>query len=218
VAVGRTRRRIRAAGVWASLTQAQAKRGLAAIEADCLTTDIDGMALYASEPSWVAASDGPGPVVDLVQGNDEIVMSYSESRLLLAGGLGSLPVPDRSSYLHTILCDGRLAGHRRHRFGRAGAVIDLQLRRPLASDERTALEGAGARYGCYLGVQTTLAEPVLMARMCGNASWVSRASANMLDRLDLPGHAERARRATDDLDPGNRACRSDSGADSGQSR
>jgi hypothetical protein len=90
-------------------------------------------------------------------------MSYSESRLLLTGGLGSLPVPDRSSYLHTILCDGRLAGHWRHRFGRAAAVIDVQLRRPLVGDERTALEGAVARYGCYLGVQTSLAEPVLLA-------------------------------------------------------
>ncbi len=149
--------------VWASLTQAQAKRGLAAIEADCLTTDIDGMTLYSVEPSGNAAPDGDGPVIDLVQGFDEIVMSYSESRSLLTGGLGSLPVADRTNYLHTVLCDGRLAGHWRHQLGRAGAVIEVQLRRPLADDERAALEGALARYGRYLGVPTSLAEPVLLA-------------------------------------------------------
>jgi hypothetical protein len=148
---------------WASLTQAQAKRGMVAIEADCRTTELDGMILYSLEPSGDAAANGPGPVVDLVQGYDEIVMSYSESRFLLTGGLGSLPVPDRSNYLHTVLCDGRLAGHWRHQLGRAGAVVEVQLRRPLAGDERAALEGAVARYGRYLGVPTSLAEPVLLA-------------------------------------------------------
>jgi hypothetical protein len=154
--------------VWASLTQGQAKRGLAAIEAECLTTELDGMTVFSppSPPSQrnndAASSDGCGPVVDLVQGYDEIVMSYSESRVLLTGGLGSLPVPDRSSHLHTILCDGRLAGHWRHRLGRDGAVIEAQLRRPLTGDERAALENAVARYGRFLGVPTSLDEPVLL--------------------------------------------------------
>ncbi len=149
--------------IWASLTQAQAKRGFVAIEPDCLITELDGMILYSLEASGDATADGPGPVVDLIQGYDEIVMSYSESRFLLTGGLGSLPVPDRSSSLHTVLCDGRLAGHWRHQLGRAGAVVEVQLRRPLAGDERAALEGAVARYGRYLGVPASLAEPVLLA-------------------------------------------------------
>jgi hypothetical protein len=146
--------------VWASLTLTQAKLGLAAIESDCRTTELDGMTVYSTGPA-AAVVDGPRPVVDLVQGYDEIVMSYSESRVLLTGGLGALPVSDRSSFLHTILCDGRLAGHWRHRLGRSGAVVEVQLRRPLTGDERDALEHAVARYGRYLGVPTTMAEPVL---------------------------------------------------------
>ena len=89
-------------------------------------------------------------------------MSYFESRRLLAPA-GVLPVPDRTIYLHAILVDGRLAGHWRHQFGKNGAVVEVQLRRLLAADERTALEAAVDRYGDYLGVPTTLAEPVLLA-------------------------------------------------------
>ena len=66
------------------------------------------------------------------------------------------------SHLHALLIDGRLAGHWRHQLSSAGAVIEVQLRRPFTAPERAALEHAVLRYGEYLGVPTTLADPVLM--------------------------------------------------------
>ena len=127
-------------------------------------TEIDGMTMWsvsgAAAPAGIASD---GPVVDLIQGYDELIMSYFESRGLLTGGEPVLPVPDWSSFAHAILVDGRLAGHWRHRFGKSGAVVEVQLRRPLRADELTALAAAGHRYGDYLGVPTTLGEPVLLA-------------------------------------------------------
>jgi hypothetical protein len=148
---------------WASLTMAQARRGLAAIESDCEVSELDGMTMYSrpGSPSALDVSDRPGPVVDLVQGYDELVMSYFESRRLLAPK-GVLPVADYATHLHAILLDGLLVGHWRHQLGRDGAVIDVQLRRPLVGDELAALQAAVGRYGSYLDVPTTLSEPVLL--------------------------------------------------------
>jgi len=95
-------------------------------------------------------------VVDLVQGYDEIVMSYSESRGLLTGGLATLPVADRSTALHAVLVDGVLAGHWRHRLGRDSVHIEIELLRALTAAERAALGDAAGRYGQYLGVPAVI--------------------------------------------------------------
>jgi hypothetical protein len=147
---------------WASLTLTQARRGLAAIEKECTVIDLDGMT------TWAPAGPGPTPpartepVIDLIQGYDELIMSYSESRRLLAPA-GLLPAPDWTSYLHAILINGELTGHWRYHLGRNSANVEVQLRRRLKADERTALDAAADRYGDYLGVPTTLAEPVMLA-------------------------------------------------------
>ena len=147
---------------WASLTLGQARRGLAAIESDCTVTDLDGMTTWSPAGPPPTPPTRKAPVVDLVQGYDELIMSYFESRRLLAPA-GVLPVPDWTSYLHAILIGGQLAGHWRHQIGKNSAVVEVQLRHPLKATERTELDAAVGRYGDYLGVPTTLAEPELLA-------------------------------------------------------
>ena len=88
-------------------------------------------------------------------------MSYSESRRLLAPA-GVLPVPDRALHLHAILLDGRLTGHWRHQLTGAGAIVEVQLYRPLTATEQEALPAAVRRYGAYLGVPTEIAPSVLL--------------------------------------------------------
>jgi hypothetical protein len=134
-----------------------------AIESECEIAELDGMRMYARPglPSALDVSDRPGPVVDLVQGYDELVMSYFESRRLLAPK-GVLPVADYATHLHAILLNGLLVGHWRHRLGPNAAVVEVQLRRPLVGDDLAALRDAIGRYSSYLDVPTTLAEPVLL--------------------------------------------------------
>jgi Winged helix DNA-binding domain len=149
---------------WASLTLAQARRGLAAIESETVVGELDGMTVWSMPAGSNAemTDENGSPVVDLIQGYDEIVMSYSESRRLLSGGMALLPVPDYTSYLHAILVDGALAGHWRHQLGRDGATIEVQLRRPFTGTEREGLAAAVGRYAAYLDVPTTLAEPTML--------------------------------------------------------
>ena len=148
--------------IGASLTLAQAKRGLAAIESQCTVTELDGMTMWSMPGERKPAAADPGrPIVDLIQGYDELVMSYSESRRLLAPA-GVLPVPDRALHLHAILIDGRFTGHWRHQLTGAGATVETQLYRPLTAPEQEALAAAVRRYGDYLGVPTEIAPSVLL--------------------------------------------------------
>ncbi len=149
---------------WASLTLGQARRGFAAVESDCFIEELDGLTMWspAAPILGTVAPQREPTIVDMLQGYDELIMSYSESRLMLAPS-GVLPVGDSPYHLHVLLIDGALAGHWRHQLTGSGAVIEIQLRRPLSAAERTALERAVSRYGDYLGVPTVMAEPVLMA-------------------------------------------------------
>jgi hypothetical protein len=73
--------------------------------------------------------------------------------------MGVLPVADYASYGPALLVDGQLAGHWRHRVGRRDALIEIQLRRSLLGAERAALQAAVARYGDFLDMPTTMADP-----------------------------------------------------------
>jgi hypothetical protein len=144
------------------LTLAQARCGLAAVESECTVGDIDGMTVYLGGRPPARTGESRSPVVDLIQGYDEVIMSYSQSRGLITGGGGQLPVPDRSIFMHAILVDGTLAGYWRHQIGRDRAEVQTQLRRPLTEGEQAALHAAVARYAAFLGRPTNLAEPELL--------------------------------------------------------
>ena len=147
---------------WAGLTLGQARRGLSVIEKDCVIIDVDGLTMWSMPDAVPAQPIASPPVVDLLQGYDELIMSYSESRMLLAPK-GVLPVADYATHAHAVLVDGALAGHWRHQLNGSSARIEVQLRRPISVSEREALEQAVSDYGEYLGLPATLAEPVLLA-------------------------------------------------------
>jgi hypothetical protein len=149
---------------WASLTLAQARRAFAAIEAECLVSELDGMTAWSPAEPFELAPRGEScsPDVDLVQPYDEVIMSYFESRRLLAPA-GALPVADHASYGAAVLIDGQLAGHWRHQIGRRDALIEIQLRRAISGREHAALQLAVAGYGDYLGLPTSMAEPEMLA-------------------------------------------------------
>lgn len=135
---------------WASLTVTRARAGLEA--AGCEREEVDGLALYhhpACPPP--SAQEEPAPRVDLLQGYDELIMSYSESRRVIISDGGVLPVPNWDNYLHAVLIDGILAGHWRHQLAPRDAVVQLQPIRRWSAAEHRAVALAVAEYGHYLG-------------------------------------------------------------------
>ena len=93
-------------------------------------------------------------VVDLVQGLDECIISYSHSRDALR------PLPptpgEATVFAHAILLDGRLIGHWRREFDKKTVVVEASLYRPLNGTEIRALEAAVERYGSFEGAPTRL--------------------------------------------------------------
>jgi hypothetical protein len=92
-------------------------------------------------------------VIDLVQGYDEYVMFYSESKDVLFGSRRRQSRALReTTFLHAILLDGQLLGHWRHALEKKAVVVETSLDRPLVRGEARALDAAVERYGRFMGV------------------------------------------------------------------
>jgi len=132
---------------WSSLTAADARNGIAMVKQHLEHEEADGR-IY-----WFAVSaqrvSRASPVIDLIQGYDEYVMSYSESKDILFGQAAG---PEVAPYTHAILLDGQLIGHWKHVFQKDVAIIETSLYRRLRSAEKQALEAAVERYGRFLGM------------------------------------------------------------------
>jgi len=140
---------------WASLTVGRARAGLEA--AACERREIDGTVFYhrpGGDPD--GPTRGPGPRVDLLQGYDEMIMSYGESRGAIIPDGAALPVLNWDNYLHAVLVDGVLAGHWRHQLAAGEAVVQVRPIRPWSDSERRAVAAAVDEYGTYLGCPTAL--------------------------------------------------------------
>jgi hypothetical protein len=136
---------------WSSLTAAECRMGVEMVKSDLEHDDIDGRTY------WFGSSSPSGkpqqrPRVDLVQGYDEIIMSYSESKDVVAPLKSDLVVRDRRIFLHAILLDGRVIGHWRHDRPKDSVDIEWVLHRSLETAEARALDAAVDRYARFRGV------------------------------------------------------------------
>jgi hypothetical protein len=85
------------------------------------------------------------PAVDLVQGYDEIIMSYSESRDE-SFRRGNAP------FFNAVLLDGRLVGHWNPTAQRNSVRVETVLNRTLNREEKKALDAAISAYGKFVGL------------------------------------------------------------------
>jgi winged helix DNA-binding protein len=140
---------------WSSLTSADARMGLEAVQSQLDHEVVDGRTY------WFAAGSPPqrrrSKRVDLVQGYDETVMSYSESRDALYGGRSSAPVPHvENALMHAVLQDGQLIGLWRPVRTKDAVVVEASLFGPPERADERALEAAVERFGRFLGVPANL--------------------------------------------------------------
>ncbi|MBN9658822.1 MAG: AlkZ family DNA glycosylase [Acidobacteria bacterium] len=130
---------VRDFAVWSSLTLAEARRGLQAVQPALERIQAD------AREYWLAPMESSfsmkTPRIDFVQCYDEYIMSYSESRDVL--GVGAL---ERPELVHFILLDGHRIGRWRHQLGKGEAEVQTSLDRPLKAREAAALQSAIRRY------------------------------------------------------------------------
>lgn len=139
---------------WSSLPLADVRSGLEMVRSDLACEVVDGRTY------WFAPIPLPrkrkSPSIDLVQGFDEVMVPYSESRDVLFEWFRPSPSLGRPLYLHAVLLDGRLIGHWKPIRDRAGSRVEAWCYRKLDTAEGKSLEAAVERYAGFLGEQVTL--------------------------------------------------------------
>ena len=139
--------------VWCSLPAADARRGLEMVGSELERETIGDLTLWfgASGRADAAVVD-PSPTVHLVQGYDESIMGYTETKGLidLSGTAGYSPT-DRAIYVGIVMLDGQYAGNWKRTIGADRVVVQAQLARSFDDAARTALQVAADRHGAFLG-------------------------------------------------------------------
>jgi hypothetical protein len=133
---------------WASLTVAEATEAASSLGDEFYELELEGRRFLAAGSPPPGA---PAGTVDLIQGLDEWVMSYSESRGIGSDGPPAAEPPE--TYFHAILLDGRLVGRWRYDRDSRGRPHAIQVftYRPLQRSELDALDAEVARFAGFVG-------------------------------------------------------------------
>ena len=141
---------------WASLTLAEVKASIEAAGSVLRREEIDGSAFWsaADEPRRTPALRSP--TVRLVQGYDEYIMGYTETKRLLAR-LGTAWQPATPPvFALVVLLDGRVAGFWKRTIQKKAVVVEAALLEPFDAAQTRALEEQAARHAAFLGLAATL--------------------------------------------------------------
>ena len=141
---------------WASLTLAEVRESIEAAGPSLRREDLDGVTLWSGSGETPRPPRLRSPTVHLVQGYDEYIMGYSETRHVLARPGATWSPAERPLFNLVVLLDGRVAGHWRRTLRREQVVVEAVLLDPFDGAQLSALEAEAARYGAFLGLEAAL--------------------------------------------------------------
>lgn len=140
---------------WSSLTTHDARSGIQMIESELRSDSIDGRRYWFAKAS--PKPRATATVVDLVQGLDECIVSYSESKdVLYPPSMPAAIPPGEIVFNHVILLNGQLMGQWRPVAKRSSVVVETILYRQLYGEEEQSLDAAVERYSAFLGVPAAI--------------------------------------------------------------
>ena len=147
---------------WSSLTLADIARGVA-LAGDRLRHDlVDGVSYWSG---WQESTVLPSPTVHLLQGYDEYVVAFAESKYVLdVSGLARALPPGTSVPNGVLLLNGQVTGHWKRMCTKDTLLVEAVLHRPLGYAESQALEAAAARQATYLNLRPRVTTSLLPER------------------------------------------------------
>jgi hypothetical protein len=142
--------------VWATLTLAEARAAIEAAGPELRAEELGGLRFWAP-------ATGPGsrggrlaaprrPLVHLVQGYDEIVMGFAETKPLLARPGSPWEPATPPVFRLVVLLDGGVAGFWRPSTKRDRVIVEVAPLEPFGGPAAAALEAAAVRYGAFVGL------------------------------------------------------------------
>ncbi len=142
--------------VWASLTLAEVRASIEAAAAQLRREEVDGLVFWSgADASW-RAPRRRDPVVHLLQGYDEYIMGYTQTKRLLARPGSSWTPATPPVFRLVILLDGRVAGFWKRTVKRDELIIEAAPLEPFDAAALRALQAEAARYGEFLGLPARL--------------------------------------------------------------
>ena len=143
---------------WSSLTVADINRGIDMVSSQLTSDDVDGLR-YWSVPREHAPDTG-SPTVHLLQGYDEYLVGYSQSKHVVDIAQRWSSLTPRSRVLNGVaILDGQLAGHWKRTLRRRSVTFDVALYEPFDDAQTHALQAAADAQAAFLErtatVQTT---------------------------------------------------------------
>jgi hypothetical protein len=140
---------------WSSLTLAQIKKGLDLVAPRLEHAVVDGVTY------WFAASAPPpkvpSPTVHLLQGYDECIVGYTESKYILDATRTVRSLTERRSLFNgVIILDSQVAGHWKRTFKKDAVIIQAALYTRFDDARTRALQAAADKHGEFVGLAATL--------------------------------------------------------------
>jgi hypothetical protein len=140
---------------WSSLTVAEIKRGLAGCGDALASAVVDGRTLWFAAD---APEPAPPPAAALLQGYDEYVVAYSDTKFAfnMAGVAGTPGQHTENTMFHPIVFDGQLGAFWRRKAGPKGIALDIDLLIDPTVRQRKALTSEIERYEAFVGAPVTV--------------------------------------------------------------
>jgi len=140
---------------WATLTVADATRGLAIVASELERVDVDARTYWFSES--VDARARLSRTAHFLQGYDEYFMSYRESRgLAFPKKSASAPSGDQVPFIHAAILHGQVVAHWRRKVHGDHVQLETGVTKSLSRTGRDALARAAGEYARFLGVPVDL--------------------------------------------------------------
>jgi Winged helix DNA-binding domain len=139
---------------WSGLTTADIKQGIEMAASQLEHEHVDGVSYWFAESDVDAEMASPS--VHLVQGYDEYIVGYSESKYLLdvSGAARSFPRP-RGIYTHAVILDSQVVGQWKRTTKKDALIVEVALFTRFDDAQMQALRGAAERHGAFLGLPAT---------------------------------------------------------------
>ena len=144
---------------WSSLTLADIARGVRLAGGRLCHELVDGVSYWSG---WHETPATPSPTVHLVQGYDEYVVAFAQSKYALDVSGAARALPTGTALPNgVVLLDGQVAGRWRRTLTSNTLLVEVVLHRAFSPAETDALDAAAARQAAFLDLRHRVATAVL---------------------------------------------------------
>jgi hypothetical protein len=140
---------------WSSLTAAEVQAGLAMAAAELDQAQVGERTYWFGEPP--PAARAAAPTAHLLQGYDEYIVAYRDSRWVIdVAGAARVRAPRQAVSTGVVIVDGQVAGHWKRTMKARTVTVEVELYVPLSHAQDAALRREADRYGDFVGLTATV--------------------------------------------------------------